>query len=110
METQDSNLKYLKAKHRVEKVKGFYHHLAAYLIINLIITGFKVSNDLDSWDHFIDELLSVNVLSVWTIWGLFLVLHFISLVYVSGWEARKIEELMAEELSKQSKQLHHGKV
>lgn len=104
METQDSSLNYLKAKHRVEKVKGFYNHLATYLIINLVITGFKVSNDVDRWDNFIDELLSINVLSVWTIWGLFLVLHFISLVFVSGWESRKIEKLMAEDLSKQSKQ------
>ena len=104
METQDSSLNYLKAKHRVEKVKGFYNHLATYLIINLVITGFKVSNDVDRWDNFIDELLSINVLSVWMIWGLFLVLHFISLVFVSGWESRKIEKLMAEDLSKQSKQ------
>ncbi len=103
MKIQDSSLKYLKAKHRVEKVKGFYNHLAIYLIINLVITLFKVSNDLDQWDNFIDELLSVNVLSVWVIWGLILVLHFISVVFVSGWEARKIEELMAEELSKKSK-------
>lgn len=103
MKTEDSSLKYLKAKHRVEKVKGFYYHLATYLIINLVITGFKVSNDLDRWDNFINELLSINVLSVWTIWGLILALHFISLVFVSSWEARKIEEFMAEDLSKQSK-------
>ena len=98
MKTDPSNLKYIKAKNRVEKLKNFYNHLVIYIIVNLIITGFKVSNNLDSWAEFRDELLSIDVLSVWTVWGLVLVIHFISLVFGQGWEERKIEELMNKEL------------
>ncbi len=65
-----------------------------------MITGFKVSNNLDSWKDFTNELLSIDVLSVWTIWGLVLLIHFISLIFGQGWEERKIEELMNKELSK----------
>jgi len=104
METQASNLKYIKAKNRVEKLKKFYNHFAVYIIINLIITGFKVSNNLDRWDNFINELLSIDVLSTWTIWGLVLVIHFIALTFGQGWEERKIEELMNKELSKNRKE------
>ncbi|WP_339757342.1 2TM domain-containing protein [uncultured Winogradskyella sp.] len=100
---QESNLKYIRAKNRVDKLKKFYNHLAVYIIINLIISGFKVSNNLNSWDNFIDELLSIDVLSSWTIWGLVILMHFISVVFLHGWEERKIEELMNKELSKNSK-------
>jgi len=103
MKIEDSNLKYIKAKNRVEKIKAFYNHLAVYIIINLVITGFKVSNNLDSWESFTNELLSFNVLSSWTVWGLVLVIHFISVTFLSGWEERKIEALMKKELSKNNK-------
>ena len=104
MKIEESNLKYIKAKNRVEKIKSFYNHLAIYIIINLVITGFKVSNNLDSWDNFINELFSFDVLSSWTIWGLVLLIHFISVTFLQGWEERKIEALMKKELSKNSKE------
>ncbi|AFU68097.1 2TM superfamily protein [Psychroflexus torquis ATCC 700755] len=103
MKTEASNLKYIKAKNRVEKLKEFYNHLAIYMIVNTIITGFKLSNNLDSWASFKNDLFSIDVLSVWTIWGLVLLIHFISLTYGQGWEERKIEELMNKELSKNNK-------
>jgi len=103
MKTQDSNLKYIKAKNRVERLKGFYNHLVIYFIVNIIITGFKVSNNLDSWDSFVNEILSIDVLSVWVIWGIFLILHFLSFTYGQGWEERKIEEIMNKELSRNNK-------
>lgn len=104
MKIEDSNLKYIKAKNRVEKLKKFYNHLIVYIIINLIITGFKVSNNLNSWNDFTNELLSIDVLSSWTVWGLVLLIHFISVAFLHGWEERKIEELMKKELSKNSKE------
>ena len=103
MKTQHSDLKYIRAKNRVEKVKRFYYHVVIYIIVNLVITGFKVSNNLNSWDEFINDIMSFDVLSTWTIWGLVLVIHALSLVFGQGWEERKIEALMNEELSKNSK-------
>ncbi len=100
METQDSNLKYIKAKTKVERLKGFYNHVVIYFVVNTVITGFKVSNHLDSWDSFTSEFLSIDVLSVWGLWGIFLILHFLSFTYGQGWEERKIDALMKKELSK----------
>ena len=98
-----SNLKYIKAKNRVEKLKGFYNHVVVYIIVNIIITGFKVSNSLQSWVSFKNDLLSIDVLSVWAVWGLVLLIHFTYLIFGQGWEERKIEELMNKELSKYTK-------
>ncbi|MFK7832364.1 MAG: 2TM domain-containing protein [Winogradskyella sp.] len=99
MKTQDTNLKYIKAKDRVEKLKKFYNHLAVYIIINIVITGFKLSNSLDSWASFTNDFFSISVLSSWTVWGIVLLIHFISVTFLQGWEERKIEALMEKELS-----------
>ncbi len=103
MENQAKNLAYVRAKNRVEKEKGFYTHLAIYIVVNLIITGFKVYGDLGSWEEFTNELTSIDVLSSWVVWGVFVILHFISFKYGQGWEERKIEQLMNKELSDNSK-------
>lgn len=38
--------KQLKAKKRVEDLKGFYWHLASYVAVNLFISTFKVVRDM----------------------------------------------------------------
>ncbi|MCA0153482.1 2TM domain-containing protein [Winogradskyella vincentii] len=103
MKNQNTNLSYIKAKNRVEREKGFYTHLIIYLLVNIVLTGFKVWGDLSSWDSFINEILTINVLSTWVIWGIFIVLHFLSVKFGQAWEERKIEQIMNEELSNNSK-------
>ena len=103
MKYQKSNLSYIKAKNKVDRERGFYNHLIVYILVNTVITILKVWNNLDSWESFTNELISINVLSVWVIWGIFLVLHFLSFKFGGAWEERKIEELMNKELSNDSK-------
>ena len=103
MKTDDQSLKYIKAKNRVEKIKNFYNHLAVYFIINLVITGFKLSNNLGNWNEFISELISIDTLSSWTIWGIVLLIHLFAVTIGRGWEERKIDQLMKEELSNNKK-------
>ncbi len=110
MNNEKSNLKYIRAKNRVEKEKGFYTHLMIYILVNIGITVVKVWNNLGSWESFTNELMSINVWSVWVIWGIFLVLHFLSLKYGQAWEERKIEELMNKELFNNSEEKNHGKI
>jgi len=104
MNNPESNLKYIRAKNKVDKEKGFYSHLIVYLLVNIAITIVKIWNDVDSWTSFTNELTSIDVYSVWLIWGIFLLLHFISFKFGQGWEERKIEALMKKELSRNSKE------
>ncbi|MCB0398866.1 MAG: 2TM domain-containing protein [Winogradskyella sp.] len=99
---KDQNLNYIKAKRRVEREKGFYTHLMIYLVVNTVLTVLKVWGDFNSWDSFVDEFLTINVLSSWTIWGVFLILHFLSFKFGAKWEERKIEEYMNKEISNDS--------
>lgn len=91
------------AKLKVDKLKRFYSHLGVYLVVNTIITGFKVSNGLDNWETFREDLLSFSTLSSWLVWGMLLAIHAFSVfvfpkILGYEWESKKIEELMEEDL------------
>ena len=105
MKNQDSISKYNRAKNRVEKLKSFYTHFAIYIIINTIITLFKVS--FDDWGRFSADLLTFDTLSSWIVWGFILLIHAFSVFVLPSilgydWEERKIQKYMDEEWSKKS--------
>ena len=96
---ESRNLKYIRAKHRVQREKGFYNHLVVFVLVNSGITAFKVYDNLSSWEDFTNELLSINVLSNWIVWGAILLFHFFMFRVGSQWEEKKINEYMDKELS-----------
>jgi len=103
MDTKESLTKYQKAKLRVDKVKGFYSHLGVFTVVNLMIIGFKVSDNLDSWSSFSNELFSLDALSTFIVWGAILIVHAFSVFVFPSfmgyeWEQRKIQEFMDDEL------------
>jgi len=105
MAIQNNHSKYIRAKHKVEKEKGFYTHLLIYIVVNLVITSVKMADDLDSWNRFYESFFSLNVLATWGIWGVFLILHYISFKYGPDWEERKIAQFMKEDLEQKNNKL-----
>ena len=108
MKNQESISKFQRAKNKVEKLRKFYSHLTVYLVINSIITGFKVYNNLDSWDAFTADLFSFSTLSSWIIWGLILLVHAFTVFILPSllgydWEELKIQQIMEEEKNAQKK-------
>ena len=85
-------IKYQKAKERVEAIKGFYIHLIVYIVVNLIL--FSIN-------------MIVSPASLWFLWplmgwGIGLAIHVLSvfgptLWFGADWEQRKIQELMEKE-------------
>lgn len=87
--------KYERAKKRVEDIRGFYIHLAIYLVVN----GFIIAQNL---------IISPDALwFYWPLlgWGVGILIHGLS-VFVfegalgKGWEEKKIKEMMDEEAPK----------
>ncbi|MDT0554429.1 2TM domain-containing protein [Patiriisocius hiemis] len=95
-----------KAKKRIKDIKGFYSHLAVYLVINLIIIlvmfdvkdmvrGYQTMDDFNTW-------FTLNTFSTAILWGIGLFIHWL---YVFGpsfklfkkWEERKIKEFIEKE-------------
>ena len=54
-------IKYLKAKKRVEKIKGFYIHLIVYIVVNLFLSGIIIYGLMsDEGDSFEDVIIFIN--------------------------------------------------
>ena len=86
-----NNIKYLEAKKRVKRLKGFYIHAVVYFLVNLFIIAQNVQSG--------SGLTNMN--NYWTaiFWGVGLLGHAISvflpnIIMGSDWEEKKIRELM----------------
>lgn len=88
------NIKYLEAKKRVKKLKGFYSHLTIYILVNLMIV-FINFQDLKPGESYFQYKNFITLF----FWGIGLVAHGMSVfvpqfILGKNWEERKIRELM----------------
>lgn len=94
--------KYLLAKKRVEKIKGFYIHLAVYIIVNIFISAiiiYGLTNDSDGAYGFQGAITHFGTYSTWLFWGIGLFFHWLgvfgtNMFFGKDWEKKKIEEYM----------------
>ncbi|NRD23936.1 2TM domain-containing protein [Winogradskyella litoriviva] len=103
MKTPDSELDYIKAKNKVEKLKRFYTHFAVYFVINTVITAVKIMHNLKNGETFNEAFFDFATIITWLVWGIAIALHAFSvfglpLILGEDWEERKIEKLMNDEL------------
>ncbi|MCO5185253.1 MAG: 2TM domain-containing protein [Anaerolineae bacterium] len=84
-------IRYQRAKERVEALKGFYVHLAVYVIVNLFLFLLNIFTSPD------------NLWFYWPLlgWGIALGFHAVSVFgsgsrFGSDWEEKKIREIMEE--------------
>ena len=94
--------KYLRAKRRIDKLRGFYGHLAAYLIVNICLTIVKVSRNLNNGESFDQAFFEFSTFALWIFWGLGLLVHGFAtfgIEHILGkdWEEDHIKEYMQEE-------------
>ena len=94
--------KYLLAKKRVEKIKGFYIHLAVYVIVNIFISAiiiFGLTNDSDKEYSFAGAITHFGTYVTWFFWGIGIAFHWLgvfgtNLFFGKDWEKKKIEKYM----------------
>jgi len=94
---KQDDIKYLEAKKRVKKLKGFYSHLTIYILVNLFIVFINIQ-DLKPGESYFQYKNFITLF----FWGIGLVAHGMSVFvpqFVLGrnWEERKIRELMNKE-------------
>ena len=97
----DKSLKYLKAKKKVEVLKGVYGHISVYIILNtlMILFNANVFND-----RAIDFTGFGNYFTA-IIWGIGLFFHVLYVLvyfnfnnnFIKQWEDRKIKEILDKE-------------
>lgn len=81
---------YLRAKKRVDAIKGFYWHLAVYIVVNaFLIILIGVNAGFSNFGPYATA----------TFWGIGLVFHFLGVfgpdaIFGKNWEQKKIQEFM----------------
>ena len=90
--------KYIEAKRRVAKVRGFYASLSSYILVNIILIIVNLITDPKNlWFYWVTF-----------IWGVFLIFQAItafspSSMFGEDWEKRKIKHYMDKEETKKNK-------
>lgn len=86
---------YSRAKKKVEEIKGFYWHLAVYVVVIPVIIFINYKT---SWEFKWFWFSTIG-------WGIGLLGHAFSVFWINGifgknWEERKIQQFMEEDKSK----------
>lgn len=93
MKNYEQEERYLRAKRKLDKIKGFHGHLVAYVIINIFLVLFFTYSS-GGW--------SPKFLTTALFWGIGLGIHALSVFgadFMLGrnWEERKLQEFLEEE-------------
>jgi hypothetical protein len=96
------NQKYIKAKKRVKKIKGFYTHFAVYIVVNIFLSGiiiFGLTSGSDNEYNFLKAMSNFGVYSTWLFWGIGLFFHWLGVfgsnaVFGKNWEKKQLEKYM----------------
>jgi hypothetical protein len=104
MENYTEEERFIRAKKRVEKIKGFYIHLTVYILVNLFILGMKFYHNYQDGLNFW-ELESFGTAFFW---GIGLGVHAISvfgfnMMFGKNWEERQLKKFMKEEKDQQQR-------
>ncbi|GLB51686.1 histidine kinase [Neptunitalea chrysea] len=94
---------YVRAKIRVKKMKGFYAHLASYIMVNLFLIGLIVFSGGG-----VESLTRFGTWSTAFFWGIGVAFHAFGVfgkdvMFNKDWENRKMKEF----LDKENKQNWH---
>jgi hypothetical protein len=84
--TFNENTSYLRAKERVEKIKGFYGNLASYCVVIPVLIIINLTTNSNGFQWFWFPMLG---------WGLGVLFHaFETFGYGKSWEEKKIQEIL----------------
>ncbi len=97
-----------RAKKRVEELKGFYWHLAVYLVVNSAISALEIGTNLNNGKRFFDAFFDFGAFAVWFFWGIGLAFHAAKVFsfnpfFAKDWEDRQIKKYMEEERQEKEK-------
>ena len=102
MNYSDKERAFLSAKRRVEKLRAFYTHLGVYIVVNCLISAFKIFRNLRNGESFEDAFFDFSFSASWLFWGVGLAIHAFAvfglpLILGNNWEEEKIKQYMEED-------------
>lgn len=98
---KNENKRLNRAKKRLQELKGFYWHLAAYIGVNSFITISTIIGRMSNGDSFMDTL-NFGTFAIWFFWGIGLFFHGIKVfsynpIFSKEWEKRQIQKYIEKD-------------
>ncbi|MCJ7465135.1 MAG: 2TM domain-containing protein [Maribacter sp.] len=108
LNTDHPTEKMIRAKKRLEELKGFYWHFAVYLVVNIAISVLKISRNLSDGETFNEAFWDFGTFAVWFFWGIGLAFHAARVFsfnpfFGKDWEEKQIQKFMEEEKQEKEK-------
>lgn len=97
-----------KARRRVAELKGFYSHLTAYLLVNTVLTTFKIIENLNHGESFWEAFWGFGTFAIWFFWGIGLFFHALKVfsmnpLFSKDWEEQQIQKYIDKEKEEAAK-------
>jgi hypothetical protein len=99
MNTKSTNIeKFLRAKNKVVKLKGFYIHLCAYIVVFcLLVYNYIIIEE----NEYMNSIIWLNI-SIMVFWGIVIILQGWTtfkggILFGKKWEERKIQKYLETE-------------
>ncbi|MGB5818192.1 MAG: 2TM domain-containing protein [Saonia sp.] len=101
MENKNSE-KLLRAKKRVDELRGFYIHLTVYIAVNGFITINKIIRNMGNGETFGEAFWDFGTFAVWFFWGVGLAFHAFKVFsfnpfFSKDWEERQIQKYIEKD-------------
>ncbi|QMU63989.1 MAG: hypothetical protein GKR88_06550 [Flavobacteriaceae bacterium] len=102
-EPNQEEKRYIRARKRVEELKKYYKHLTAYVIVNTLLSAYRIVNDIRDGTTFEEAFFDSGNFSLWLWWGIGLAFHAYhafgaNLLFMNkDWEDRKIKKYMDDQ-------------
>lgn len=104
MELKEMNKtdKMIRAKKRVDELKGFYIHAVVYVLVNIFISTVTVWARVAGGESFMEAFFSFASFSTAIFWGIGLAFHAAKIYnfgpfFSRDWEERQIKKYMEED-------------
>ncbi|MFK2819938.1 2TM domain-containing protein [Flavobacteriaceae sp. LMIT009] len=102
MSKNNQNDARLRATQRVDKLRGFYTHVTAYVFVSLVLLIVWLIRDHIDNGFFRSIANDTVLLFIWIGWGVGLLVHIVAifilpLILGENWKERKIRQVMEEE-------------
>ena len=92
----------LRAKQKVDRLRGFYTHIAAYIFVSITLLVVWIIRDQIQNDSFSAVMNDYVLMFIWIGWGIGLLVHIVAIFVLplllgKNWKERKIRKIMEEE-------------
>jgi len=94
--------KRIRARKRVDQLKGFYIHLTVYLLVNLFIIVISLIARMNNGEGFVEAFFNFGTFATPVFWGIGLAFHAAKVFaynpfFSKAWEERQIQKYMEQD-------------